>query len=328
MPQAPEWPGRAAVVGAGRMGGGIAEAFAVAGVDVVVADADPEQGALARERLVERVRGHVDAGLLPGDALERVERVRAAGSNAEAAAEADLVVEAVTEDLEVKRAVLGEVSAAAAPATVIASNTSSLDIDVLSGFCERPERFVGAHWFNPPEWTPAVEVIQARDSDPAHVERVREFLAAIGKAPAVVRPAVGFVANRLQMALFCEAVRCLEEGLAGVEVIDEVARSSFGFRLPFFGPFQIADMAGLDVYQAVLESHAEAYGDRFNIGDRLTRLVAAGRTGTTGGAGFYRYGEREGDELLIERDRRYAALASLLRELPPPSFTPGEEEAR
>jgi 3-hydroxybutyryl-CoA dehydrogenase len=169
-----------------------------------------------------------------------------------------------------------------------------------------------------------VEVIQARDSDPAHVERVREFLAAIGKAPAVVRPAVGFVANRLQMALFCEAVRCLAEGLAGVEEIDEVARSSFGFRLPFFGPFQIADMAGLDVYQAVLESHAEAYGERFRPGDRLDRLVAGGRTGTSGGAGFYRY-QGDGRDLFVERDRRYAALARLLEAHPPQRFTPDEE---
>jgi 3-hydroxybutyryl-CoA dehydrogenase len=320
MSNVPEWPAKAAVAGAGRMGGGIAEAFATAGVAVTIADADPAQGRAALERLKRRVAGHVEAGLLPADAEERVATVELVDTPAEAAAGADLVVEAVTEDYGVKEAVLGEVSAAAPPPAVIASNTSSLDIERLAGFVARPERFLGAHWFNPPEWTPAVELIPAAATDHAHVEQLRGFLAAIGKAPAEVRPAVGFVANRLQMALFAEAIRCLDEGLASAAEIDEIARSSFGFRLPFFGPFQIADMAGLDVYRAVLESHVDAYGDRFDVRAAFANHIDPERTGTSGGTGFYDYGEPGGGDLDTQRDVRYAALAKLLEERPPLHF--------
>jgi 3-hydroxybutyryl-CoA dehydrogenase len=162
-------------------------------------------------------------------------------------------------------------------------------------------------------------------TDPAVVEQVLEFLRAIGKRPAAVGAGVGFVANRLQVALFCEAVRCLEDGLAGVAEIDEVVRSCFGFRLPFFGPFQIADMAGLDVYAAVLEQHRRGLGERFDVPERLRELVREGRTGTAAGAGFYTYDEETRDALLVERDRRYAALRELTERLPPQDFEPEQD---
>jgi 3-hydroxybutyryl-CoA dehydrogenase len=175
---------------------------------------------------------------------------------------------------------------------------------------------MGMHWFNPPEWTPGVEVVPTGDTDRGAVERVLEFLRALGKRPAVVRPSTGFVANRLQMALFCEASRCVEEGLASPAEIDEVVRSCFGFRLPFFGPFQIADMAGLDVYKAVMEEHIRGLGERYYVPERLRELVADGRTGTSSGAGYYAY---DGD-VARERDARYAALDELTERLPPQTF--------
>jgi 3-hydroxybutyryl-CoA dehydrogenase len=151
------------------------------------------------------------------------------------------------------------------------------------------------------------------------VERVVEFLGAIGKRPAMVSPGVGLIANRLQMALFCEAARCVEEGLADPREIDEVVRSCFGFRLPFFGPFQIADMAGLDVYRAVLEQHRDGLGERFYVPEQLERLVDGGDTGTASGNGYYAYSDPE--SLQSERDRRYAALDELLGGLPPREFS-------
>ena len=118
----------------------------------------------------------------------------------------------------------------------------------------------------------------------------------------------------------CEAVRCVEDGIASPEEIDEVARSSFGFRLPFFGPFQIADMAGLDVYQAVAEQHRDGLGERFFIPEMIRERVARGETGTSAGAGFYAYEKGEPERVLAERDERYAALAALLERLPPQRF--------
>jgi 3-hydroxybutyryl-CoA dehydrogenase len=319
------WPATVAVIGGGRMGSGIAEAFAAGGLAVRITDADPELSARARERVVERARSHVDQGLIDGELVACAERVEACDSIEAACAGVELVLEAVAEDLEVKHAVLSEVERVSGPEVVIATNTSSLSVDRIAEPLQRPERFLGMHWFNPPEWTPGVEVVAGARTDPAVVERVVEFLRALGKAPAVVKDSTGFVANRLQMALFCEAMRCVEDGVATPEEIDEVARSTFGFRLPFFGPFQIADMAGLDVYAAILEEHRQELGERFFIPDTLRERVERGETGTSSGAGLYAYAEGEPERLLSERDERYAALGKLLADLPPQRFTARED---
>jgi 3-hydroxybutyryl-CoA dehydrogenase len=320
------WPGVVAVVGAGTMGLGVAECFAAAGIGVRLTDATPDLTRRAKERLVERARGHAAAGLLAREAVERAEAVETADSAAEAASGVDLVFEAVPEDMDLKRETLGACSGAAPSEAVIVSNTSSLPINDLAAFVERPEGFCGMHWFNPPEWTPGVEVIPARATAAETVERVVEFLRGVGKRPAVVGDGPGFVANRIQNALFLEAVRCVEEGLASPQEVDEVVRSCFGFRLPFFGPFQIADMAGLDVYESVLGVLEEGLGGRFEAPDMLRELVARGRTGTKSGAGFLEYTEEGRDRLLLERDRRYAALNDLLEKLPPVSA--GSEEGQ
>jgi 3-hydroxybutyryl-CoA dehydrogenase len=311
------WPRRAAVIGAGTMGLGVVECFAVAGVEVRLIDATPELTREAKERLVERVRGHAGDGLISAEAADRAESVETADDVSAAVREADLIFEAVPEDLELKHEILAACSDAAPAESVIVSNTSSFPMDELAKSVKRPGRFVGTHWFNPPEWTPGVEVIPAAATDPEVVERVMVFLRALGKRPATVGDGPGFVANRIQNALFLEALRCVEEGLASPQEIDEVVRSCFGFRLPFFGPFQIADMAGLDVYVSVLETLREGLGERFETPDALRELVELGRTGTKSGAGFLEYSDEERERLLLERDRRYAALGELLERLPP-----------
>jgi 3-hydroxybutyryl-CoA dehydrogenase len=311
------WPGVAAVIGAGTMGLGVAECFAAAGIGVRLTDATPELTRRAKERLVERARGHAEAGLLSAEAAERAREVGTADDASAAARDADLVFEAVPEDLDLKHEILTACSDAASREAVIASNTSSFPMDGLARSVEHPGRFLGTHWFNPPEWTPGVEVIPAAATDPEVVERVVGFLRDIGKRPAVVGDGPGFVANRIQNALFLEAFRCVEEGVASPQEVDEVVRSCFGFRLPFFGPFQIADMAGLDVYISVLETLKEGLGERFETPDVLRELVEQGRTGTKSGAGFLEYSDEERERLLLERDRRYAALGELLERLPP-----------
>jgi 3-hydroxybutyryl-CoA dehydrogenase len=311
------WPRAAAVIGAGTMGLGVAECFAAAGIGVRLTDATPELTRKAKERLVERARGHAEAGLLSTEAAERAREVGTADDASAAARDADLVFEAVPEDLDLKHEILTACSDAAPREAVIVSNTSSFPMDELAKSVEHPGRFLGTHWFNPPEWTPGVEVIPAAATDPEVVERVVGFLRDIGKRPAVVGDGPGFVANRIQNALFLEALRCVEEGLASPQEVDEVVRSCFGFRLPFFGPFQIADMAGLDIYISVLETLKEGLGERFETPDVLRELVEQGRTGTKSGAGFLEYSDEERERLLLERDRRYAALGELLERLPP-----------
>src|SRR3712207_6164209 len=196
------WPRTVAVIGGGTMGLGVAEAFAAAGLGVRLSDATPELAREAKEKLVARARGHAEAGLLPGEAAGRAEAVEAAGGTEEAVAGVDLVFEAVPESVGLKEEVLGVCSAAAPTEAVIVSNTSSLPMDDLARFVEGPGRFCGMHWFNPPEWTPGVEVIPAATTDAETVERLVLFLRSIGKRPAVVGSGPGFVANRIQNALF------------------------------------------------------------------------------------------------------------------------------
>ncbi|MDP8978383.1 MAG: 3-hydroxyacyl-CoA dehydrogenase family protein, partial [Actinomycetota bacterium] len=257
---------------------------------------------------------HADAGLVGPDAPDRLAAVHPADGVADAVTGAGLVIEAVFERLDAKREVLTTCGRRAPAEAVISSNTSSLPIDQLSGFVDRPGRFLGIHWFNPPEWTPGVEVIPAGTTGGEVVERTVAFLRAIGKRPTVVGDGPGFVANRLQSALFAEAVACVDDGLATPAQVDEVVRTTFGFRLPFFGPFQIADMAGLDVYREVFRTLEHGVGRRFRPPATLERLVEADRRGTKNGAGFFDYTADERERLLAERDRRYAALSRLLGE--------------
>jgi len=297
------------------MGLGVAECFAAAGIRVVLTDATPELTREAKGRLVRRAEIHAEAGLLAESSVGRMGAVETADDAAGSVGDMDLVFEAVPEDIGLKEEILGSCSEAAPQEAIIVSNTSSLPINDLSEFVGRPGRFCGMHWFNPPEWTPGVEVIPAAATAPEVVGRLVEFLRSIGKRPAVVGDGPGFVANRIQNALFLEAVRCVEEGLASPQEVDEVVRSCFGFRLPFFGPFQISDMAGLDVYENVLDVLRDGLGERFQAPESLRNLVEQGRKGTKSGAGFLQYTDEE--RLLLERDRRYAALGELLEDLPP-----------
>lgn len=314
QPEPGRLPRNIAIIGAGTMGLGVAQCFALAGLDVTLLDETPAASQRALERLAERVQNHVDAGLLPNAAVEAARTVRAASDIAEAVASADLVFEAAPERIEIKRDVLAACDAGAPADAMIASNTSSLPIDELAAFVERKARFLGLHWFNPPEWTPGVEVIPSAQTDPAVVERAREFLLAIGKQPTMVASGPGFVANRIQFALFREALACVEAGLATPREIDEVVRSSFGFRLPFYGPFQIADMAGLDVYVNIMDVLAEGLGADWEAPEQLRDIVAEGRYGAKTLGGFYDYSKDERAAMLIERDKRYAALSRLLKE--------------
>jgi 3-hydroxybutyryl-CoA dehydrogenase len=306
-----------AVLGGGTMGGGIAGHLARAGLDVKLVDADPDLGRAARERVLERTRGHVDAGLLPADAVERTARMTPAATLEDAVAGADLVIEAVPEDLALKQETLARCGDAVPAEAIVTTNTSSLPIGELAASLRDPERFLGVHWFNPPEWTPGIEVISGPATSRAVVDRVLEFLQAIGKRPAEVADRAGFVANRLQSALLREAIACVDAGLATPEGIDQIVRSTFGFRLPFFGPFLIADMAGLDVYASVFATLERDLGPEFAVPAAIRERVEQGRLGTKSGAGFRTYSDAERESLLLERDRRYAAMGALLEDLPP-----------
>jgi 3-hydroxybutyryl-CoA dehydrogenase len=309
------WPGRVAVVGAGYMGQGIAEALVLAGCDCALADQSAELAAAAREHLFAEADVHETNGLIPtGSTAVLRSRVRAAKTIEDAVGGADLVVEAVFELRAVKEAVLRRIAAAASPSAVIATNTSSMSISSLSACITQPERFLGAHWFNPPQFVPGVEVISCGATSDQVLEQVEDLLRRAGKQPARAGDQPGFVANRLQYALFQEAAAVVEEGIATPEAVDEIVRSTFGFRLPFFGPFAIADMAGLDVYRGTYAILEEAYEGHFVAPGILLDLIAAGALGAKSGRGFVIGDMEQAAAMAASRNRAYVAMGRLVAE--------------
>lgn len=308
---------RIAVVGAGYMGGGIAQVFALAGLSVVITDADPTRTSQHLQRLRREAEEFEAQGLFPSGAAGLVhDHLSAADSVAEAVADADFVEEAVLERPEIKGPVLVEIDRHAQPTAVIGSNTSTLPIAELAADLTHPERFLGVHFSNPAPFIPGVELIAHSGTNEAVVAAVEALVPRTGKLTARVADQAGFVLNRLQYVLLKEAINLVEEGVATAEDVDIIVRTTFGYRLPFFGPFAIADMAGLDTYAggfATLEKH---YGDRLAAPERLRELVDSGNFGVKQGGGFV---TPAGDQtaLVAYRNRAYARLGQLLAELGP-----------
>ncbi|GAA1836279.1 3-hydroxyacyl-CoA dehydrogenase family protein [Microlunatus capsulatus] len=306
-----------AVVGAGYMGGGIAQVLAMAGFRVAITDADADTTLRHRDRLYAEAAEFEREGLFdPGSAALVEANLRAASSLADAVEGADFVEEAVLEVTEVKGPVLRDIEAVARPGTVIGSNTSTLPIGSLAAYLSRPAQFLGVHFSNPAPFIPGVELIAHAGTEEAAVVASEEVVAATGKLSARVSDQAGFVLNRLQYVLLREAVNLVEEGVATAEDVDTIVRTTFGYRLPFFGPFAIADMAGLDVYAAGFKTLSEHYGERLATPAMLTELVEAGKYGVKKDGGFV---TPAGDQapLVAYRNRAYARLGQLLRELGP-----------
>ena len=278
---------RIAVIGAGLMGHGIAQVFAAAGHAVTLTDADPGSLASADGRIRANLRalGHDEAA---------AERVTVCGDLAIAVAEADFVVEAAAEDLAVKQSLFARVEAAAPSDAVLASNTSSIPITrIVAGMAHRG-RALATHWYNPPFLVPLVEVVGTEWTDPDILAQVIELHRAIGKTAIHVRRDVpGYIGNRLQGALWREAIALVQEGVCDAETLDTVVKASFGRRLAVLGPLENADLIGTDLTLAI---HRVLLPDL----DRtpgplplLERLVAEGRLGAKSGAGFRDWTEAE-----------------------------------
>lgn len=307
---------RIAVVGSGYMGGGIAQVFALSGRTVSLADVSAEIAVANRERLVREAEEHARRGLFPTDAGQRVAAaVTAVATIEDAVADADFVEEAVPEVLEIKHQTLGRISAACRPEAVIGSNTSTISIGALASAVAGGERFLGVHFSNPATFVPGVEVIPHAGTDRARVDEVVALLADCGKVGVPIADVTGFALNRLQYALFTEAARLVEEGVASAEAVDLITRTTFGFRLPFFGPFAIADIAGLDVYEFCYRSLHDAYPERFTAPDVLRDHVAQGELGMKSGRGFLSTPPERAPDVAAYRDEAYAQLSALLTRL-------------
>jgi 3-hydroxybutyryl-CoA dehydrogenase len=279
---------RVAVIGAGTMGHGIAQVAAVAGYAVTLTDARPEVIEPALRRVRENLAGGVARGKLAAEeAAAAMARISTAGTIAAAVRDADLVIEAVIEDLAVKRAVFGEVATAAPSAATLATNTSSLPVARIAEAVPEPGRVVGMHFFNPVHIMKLVEVVRHDRVDPRHVDRVLGVARAMGKEPIVVRDSPGFASSRLGVVLGLEAMRMVEQGVAAPEDIDKAMELGYGHPM---GPLRVSDLVGLDVRLAIAEYlHRELKGVQYAPPEILRAKVRAGELGKKTGRGFYEW---------------------------------------
>jgi 3-hydroxybutyryl-CoA dehydrogenase len=280
---------RVLVAGVGFMGHGIAQVLAASGREVICYEPDLARAEAGRRRVAENLERLVTRGRLTAEeAAAILARLRATDEMARAA-EVDLVVEAVPEDPMVKGQVLSQLDRIAPPATIFATNTSSISIDRLAGSLSqaRRRRFLGLHFFSPVPVMPLVEIVPGRETDPAVVEGARRLATELGKEVVVSADRPGFIVNRILMPFLAEAMRAYEEGVASKEAIDLAARRGLNHPL---GPFELADFIGLDVVLGIMRVLAEELGGEYRRPPRvLAELVAAGRLGRKSGAGFYQY---------------------------------------
>ena len=271
--------GRAAVLGGGTMGAGIAQVLLEAGCEVVVVEADQTSAARAKSRIIEGLTRRKDVTV--EELKARTSRLGTTSDLSEPLG-VELVVEAIPEIPDAKRDLLAAAEKVVPRSALLASNTSSLSITDLAGALERPERFLGMHFFNPVPLSALVELVVGDATTPAAVDDARQWVARLGKESIEVRDSPGFATSRLALGL--EAIRMLEEGVASAADIDQ--GMVLGYRHPM-GPLRLTDLVGLDVRLAIAEHLARELGPRFGPPQLLRDKVAAGELGRKSGRGFY-----------------------------------------
>jgi 3-hydroxybutyryl-CoA dehydrogenase len=273
------------VIGAGSMGHGIAQVSAMAGHDVRLNDVDEDRIAAGIEGIEDNLAGGVERGKVTEDERNAaLDRIEAAPDLDAAVSDADLVVEAVPEDMDLKKSVFTDVEAAVPDDAIIGSNTSSLSVTELASTLERPERAVGLHFFNPPHIMDLVEVVIAEQTSEAVEETAVDYVEGLDKEAVVVRDSAGFASSRLGVALGLEAIRMVESGVASVEDIDTAMEEGYSHPM---GPLKLTDLVGLDVRLDIAEHLREELGERFRPPQTLRKKVRADNLGKKSGEGFY-----------------------------------------
>ncbi|MFC6874240.1 3-hydroxyacyl-CoA dehydrogenase family protein [Halobellus marinus] len=282
------------VLGAGTMGHGISQVSAMAGHSVTLRDLEAELVEDGIESIRSNLQGGVDRGKVSEAEMEATLSNISGETDLETAtSDADLVVEAVPEDPDLKKDVLTDAEAVAEEDAVLATNTSSIPVTELASSLDRPGRFIGLHFFNPVHIMALVEVIVGERTDDDTRVFATEFVEGIEKTPVVVRDTPGFASSRLGVALGVEAIRMVEEGVASPEDIDTAME--LGYNHPM-GPLELTDVVGLDVRLDILENLRTELGERFKPPQLLKRKVRAGKLGKKSGEGFYVWEDGEAVE--------------------------------
>jgi 3-hydroxybutyryl-CoA dehydrogenase len=283
---------RVAVIGAGTMGHGIAQVAAQGGYDVALTDADARALQAAMERIQANLAGGVERGKISADeADEAVRRIRLVPAMSEAAADAELVVEAIVERLDAKQELFRRLDEIVRPDTVLATNTSALSVAAIAGATTGPERVVGMHFFNPVHVMKLVEIVTHDGVAPPVVEAAVAAVRRMGKEPIVVRDSPGFASSRLGVVLGLEAMRMLEHGVASAADIDKAMELGYGHPM---GPLRVSDLVGLDVRLAIAEYlYQQLKSPHYEPPAILRAKVRAGELGKKTGKGFYEWPKPE-----------------------------------
>ncbi len=279
-----------AVLGSGTMGHGIAQVVAMSGYGVTLYDVDM----VTVETGLERIRKNLDKGVSLGKVADATREttmacLRTSTDIADAVADADLVIEAAPESMELKKKIFGEVEAHASAETILATNTSSLSVGDIAATLQHPERFLGLHFFNPVFIMKLVEVVRGPETDSTVLDAAVQFVVRLDKEPIVVKDSPGFASSRLGIVLGMEAIRMVEEGVASAQDIDTAME--LGYRHPM-GPLKLTDLVGLDVRLGIAEYLHQTLGtEAFAPPALLRQMVADGKLGKKSGQGFYDWSE-------------------------------------
>ena len=278
---------RIAVLGAGQMGNGIAHVFAQSGFSVTMIDISSDALSRGRSTIASNLDRQIKKGTLAAHEKDVILGRVATSTSLEGVGDAAIVIEAVTENRDLKFKIFGDLDHQARPGTILASNTSSISITEIAARTQRPELVIGMHFMNPVPVMQLVEVIRGLATSPETTSRVLELSKAVGKTPVEVQDYPGFVANRVLMPMINEAVYCLMEGVGSAESIDTVMK--LGMNHPM-GPLALADLIGLDTCLAILEVLHDGLGDpKYRPCPLLKKYVAAGWLGRKSKRGFYSY---------------------------------------
>lgn len=307
---------KVAVIGAGTMGHSLAQVFAQGGYTVCLTDIDETILSKARRLIASNLKTLAETGCFPEEEIQAtLDRIRTTTRTEEGGGDADLVIEAVVEDITVKKDLFKILDRVCPAHAILASNTSYLNI---FEFVEtnRPEKVLITHWFAPPHIVPLVEIVCGPQTSRETTDTVRDLILKLGKKPIVISKFMpGFIANRLQSALTQEVLFLLDNGYATAEDIDAAAKNSFALRTPILGLFKRFDFAGLDLTQKILRNRQYEPPRLIDHSPSVDRLVAQGKLGAKTGSGFYDYGNRSTEAITEERDVKLIRLREFLKQI-------------